>query len=82
MMEARNRARIARIKLQAGCAECGFAGHPAALQFDNQPGTVKVGNISEMTRRSWAVIAAEIANTEVVCANHHAIRTWTRAVTS
>jgi len=76
-MEATNRARVAQIKIEAGCADCGYDEHPAALQFDHVRGA-KVGNISEMMRRPWSVIAAEISKCEVVCAVHHAIRSWTR----
>ena len=76
-MESRNRIRISQIKLQAGCVDCGWNDHPAALQFDHVAG-VKVGNVSEMMKRSWATIAAEIDKCQIVCANHHAIRTWER----
>ena len=54
-------------------------GHPAALSFDHVQG-VKLGNISEMIKRAWTVIAAEIQKCDVVCLNCHAIRTWSRAV--
>jgi hypothetical protein len=78
-MEARNRARVAQIKVQAGCADCGYAAHPAALQFDHVQGT-KQGNVSELIKRSWAVISEEISKCQIVCANCHAVRTWSRAV--
>jgi hypothetical protein len=76
-MEARNRQRLAQIKVQAGCADCGYSDHPAALQFDHVRG-VKVGNISEMVKRPWKVILTEVEKCEVVCAVHHAIRSWER----
>jgi hypothetical protein len=78
-MEAANRARVAAIKVERGCADCGYRAHPAALQFDHRPGEVKVANVSALMKRSGAVIATEIAKCDVVCAIHHAIRTWARA---
>jgi hypothetical protein len=78
-MEARNRARLAAIKISAGCADCGYDDHPAALQFDHVRG-VKLGNVSGMVKRSWSVIAAEVEKCDVVCGNCHALRGWARAV--
>jgi hypothetical protein len=78
-MEARNRTRIAQIKLQAGCMDCGYDDHPAALSFDHVQGQ-KMGNVSELIKRSWAVIMGEIQKCDVVCLNCHAVRTWSRAV--
>jgi len=79
---AGGRARINAIKLERGCADCGYAAHPAALEFDHLPGVGKVQNIAAMPCNSWAAIEAEIAKCEVVCANCHRIRTaergWTR----
>ncbi len=68
-----------KIKQETGCADCGFTGHPAALHFDHLPGYEKRQNLSQMKRGySRASVLAEIAKCEVVCANCHAIRTWTR----
>jgi hypothetical protein len=70
---------LAKIKQEAGCADCGFTGHPAALHFDHLPGFVKRVNLSQMNRGyARTTVLAEIAKCEVVCANCHAIRTWTR----
>lgn len=73
-------AKAAAIKLERGCTDCGYRGHPDALEFDHLPGVVKVGNVSALIRLgySWAKIEAEIAKCEVVCANCHRIRTRTR----
>jgi len=74
-----NGVELAKIKQEAGCADCGFTGHPAALHFDHLPEFEKRRNLSKMTRGySRANVLAEIAKCEVVCANCHAIRTWTR----
>lgn len=66
-------------KMAAGCADCGFKQHPAALEFDHLPGTQKSFNIGEKIGcSSMERIWAEIAKCEVVCANCHAIRTAER----
>lgn len=65
-------------KMDKGCADCGYNEHPAALEFDHLPGTGKIRTIASMYYQSWEKIWAEVAKCEVVCANHHAIRTMTR----
>jgi hypothetical protein len=72
------RDRVAAIKVAAGCVECGYSNHDAALDFDHLPGTVKLFTISAAWGRPWSSILAEIAKCEVVCANCHRIRTVTR----
>jgi len=69
------------IKMSRGCADCGYAEHPAALDFDHLPGFTKTAAISELRRRwsaSIATLEAEIAKCDVVCANCHRIRTAKR----
>lgn len=75
------RARLAAVKLAAGCTDCGYREHPEALHFDHLPGTDKLFNISQLVTRSWASIEAEIEKCEVVCANCHAVRTANRRLT-
>jgi hypothetical protein len=70
--------RLDAIKLERGCVDCGFNGHPVALEFDHLPGSGKVANISHMRGGSWAAVEAEIAKCEVVCSNCHRIRTTER----
>lgn len=68
-------------KLASGCVDCGWAGHPRALEFDHLPGSVKSANIASMvahTTYSLDDIRAEMAKCEVVCANCHRIRTYNR----
>lgn len=72
------RAFLRAYKLERGCVDCGYAGHPAALEFDHLPGSKKVAAVGSMVSRSWAVIYAEIEKCEVVCANCHAVRTADR----
>lgn len=70
---------IQAIKLERGCADCGFRDHPAALDFDHLPGFIKehkVATLAAGAKRSK--IDAELAKCEVVCANCHRIRTAER----
>lgn len=70
---------VAAYKVRQGCMDCGFNAHPIALEFDHRSGEQKLFNIGEKVgcypmNRIWA----EIAKCDVVCANCHAIRTFTR----
>jgi hypothetical protein len=70
---------IQQIKLDRGCADCGYDVNPVALDFDHLPGTEKKYRIATMAAGlSRAKIDAEIAKCEVVCANCHRIRTHER----
>lgn len=62
------------IKMARGCADCGYRAHPAALDFDHLPGTVKLFQVGAMSGRRRELIDAEIAKCEVVCANCHRVR--------
>lgn len=62
-------------KLNAGCKICGYAEHPAALQFNHVHG-VKKFNISADPKRKLDDIMAEIAKCEVLCANCHSVHTF------
>ena len=73
-----NRAYVNAFKLERGCADCGYRGHPAALQFDHLPGTHKLYKVTDLVMGNRKKLDAEIAKCEVVCANCHAIRTVTR----
>lgn len=65
---------INAIKLAAGCVDCGYKTHPAALHFDHVDPSTKSFAISKGLTRSWATIQAEIAKCVVRCANCHVIR--------
>jgi hypothetical protein len=66
-------------KLERGCADCGWAGHPAALEFDHLPGSAKVIEVSRLrVVGTMQQLLDEIAKCEVVCANCHRIRTAER----
>ena len=73
------RARLDELKLAAGCADCGYKGHPHALEFDHLPGSVKCFSIgTKLASFGTERVMAEIAKCEVVCANCHRIRTAER----
>ena len=70
---------IQAIKVERGCADCGYRENAVALDFDHLPGHVKEYRIATMAAGlSRAKIDAEIAKCEVVCANCHRIRTHKR----
>ena len=64
-------------KHAAGCADCGFRENVAALDFDHVRGE-KLFDVGAFNG-AMEKLMAEIAKCEVVCANHHRIRTVTRA---
>lgn len=70
-------AQINALKVAAGCTDCGYNAHPAALEFDHILGG-KQANVSALIGYTWVRIQAEIAKCEVVCANCHRIRTVER----
>jgi hypothetical protein len=76
--QSANIAWIGEYKLSKGCADCGYDGHFAALQFDHLPGYEKVNGLGQMVKCSRERILKEIEKCEVVCANCHAIRTFNR----
>lgn len=66
-------------KLAAGCVDCGFNSHYAALDFDHVE--AKTVAPTQMATRLWSYerINKELAKCEVRCANCHRIVTWERA---
>jgi hypothetical protein len=74
----RDRLYFQQIKLERGCADCGYRAHPVALDFDHLPGTKKLYRVATMAGMKRDLIDAEIAKCEVVCANCHRIRTADR----
>lgn len=73
-------AAVQAYKLAVGCADCGYADHPEALEFDHLPGHPKRFAITSaiFSGFSFAAIFEEIEHTEVVCANCHRLRTKVR----
>lgn len=71
---------VQSIKMQRGCADCGYNRNGVALQFDHMDGFDKKNTVSNLIRSDygWDTIMDEINKCEVVCANCHAIRTKER----
>lgn len=67
---------VNKIKLERGCADCGFKGNVIALEFDHLPEFEVKARIADLFRIED--VDAEIAKCEVVCANCHKIRTAKR----
>lgn len=67
-------------KSARGCADCGWNGHPGALDLDHRPGEDKTLAVSQMIARlcPLAEIMAEVAKCDVVCARCHRLRTLRR----
>lgn len=76
--QAENTKFISALKVELGCADCGYNAHPAALDFDHLPGFSKTQIVSRMLQRTRTAILREIAKCECVCANCHRIRTFER----
>jgi hypothetical protein len=72
-----HRDRLRAIKLERGCADCGYNAHACALDFDHVRGEKFMG-VARMIGRTWATIEAEVAKCDVVCANCHRVRTEER----
>lgn len=71
--------RVNLIKIERGCADCGYNEHACALDFDHLPEFDKVSNVSSLIRTcGWKRVEEEIAKCEVVCANCHRVRTAER----
>ena len=66
---------IAEYKLARGCADCGYAGHHAALDFDHITGEKE---LNVCFAKSIAQAQREALKCDVVCANCHRIRTYER----
>ena len=61
----------------APCTDCGKPFPTDAMDFDHVNG-VKLANISDLLDAPRAVLDAELAKTELVCANCHRIREMNR----
>jgi hypothetical protein len=61
------------------CTDCHVEYPPFVMQFDHLDPAVKLFNIGSFTNQTMDQVRAEIAKCEVVCANCHALRTFTRA---
>lgn len=76
---AERQAYVNQIKIEQGCADCGYREHAVALDFDHVAG-IKSADVAVLVRRlvPYPELDAEIAKCEVVCANCHRVRTLER----
>ena len=71
-------AAVKEYKLTAGCRNCGYNEHHAALDFAHKNRANKIDNIGTMLRRRGASkrVWAEIVKCDVLCANCHRVETF------
>jgi len=67
------RKRIQQIKLEHGCARCGFKDHYAALDFHHRNPVEKKFLVSKGENYSWAMCEVEIVKCDILCKNCHSI---------
>jgi hypothetical protein len=75
--EVKRREWLASLK-DKPCTDCGNKYHFSAMHWDHLPEHNKKFNVSLMWHKSEQQILNEIAKCELVCANCHAYRTWSR----
>ncbi len=73
----KNREALAAIKVDRGCAKCGYNEHSAALDFNHIDPSKKTGNIAEKVS-NWSLkkLMTEVDKCEVLCANCHRIHSY------
>jgi hypothetical protein len=64
---------LKKIKMERGCAKCGFKGHPAALDFDHTRGT-KRRQVGQSPTLKFLV--EEMEKCTILCANCHRVKTY------
>lgn len=71
--------KIWAIKEDSGCIDCGERYPHWMLDFDHKPGEEKIDSPTRILHiYSWEKAIIEIKKCDVVCANCHRIRTYTR----
>lgn len=70
--------KVNALKIERGCADCGFNSHPEALDFDHLRDKKFSISSAFIGGLSLKKILVEIEKCEVVCANCHRIRTASR----
>jgi len=66
---------INKIKIDRGCAKCGYNAHSAALDF-NHIHSDKTFNVSQDPKVAMHKLLLEIDKCEVLCANCHRVHTY------
>jgi len=65
-----------KIKLERGCAYCGYNENVRGLIFDHIDPSTKTWNVSNMPDYSYERIDEEIAKCQVLCGTCHLIKTY------
>jgi hypothetical protein len=77
--QVKKRSILQAIKVERGCADCGYNANPVALEFDHRPGEVKSLSIGRAVSQAGIQrLLAEVEKCDVVCANCHRIRSFNR----
>lgn len=65
------------------CVDCGLPWRFFQLDYDHRPGEVKIAPVARLMSQNcaWDKILAEVAKCDLVCANCHRMRTFTRGQT-
>ena len=73
------RIEFVRAQKDRPCADCGGRFHYAVMEFDHVRGA-KLGNVATMAHKGVSLerLKTEIEKCELVCANCHRLRTWSR----
>jgi hypothetical protein len=66
---------INKIKIDRGCAKCGYNAHPAALDFNHVHGEKSFG-VGQDPKVAMHRLIKEIAKCEILCANCHRVHTF------
>jgi len=69
---------MGQYKVSIGCMDCGFDGHPDALQFDHVRGEKLFDIARGISSHGQEAVESEMEKCDIVCANCHAIRTAIR----
>jgi len=76
---AKNRTMLNELKNNP-CMDCGQSFHYCQMHYDHREAKYKIGNISWLVNSHYLKVALkEIEKCDLVCANCHALRTWTRS---
>ena len=67
-----------RMKELAGCVDCGYSTHGAALDWDHRPDVDKKFAVTSSPTRNFESILEEMEKCDIRCANCHRIITAKR----
>lgn len=59
--------------------DCGMRFHPWVMEFDHRGDVEKRFNISKGHKTGWKALKAEMDKCDVVCANCHRLRSFSRS---